>query len=150
MIKWTIWTIWTLLSSVLKKADKLNISLSLSLSPESSFTASAQAIASILYTEFETYTSKISATSHRGHWIKASAVKPCVTNIFCAKKWVLLSSINIIHTILSFYQNPHNLIVLDVTPPWIISSCVNINIQWYLLHTIWMVVPVVIWYRTWQ
>ena len=30
MIKWLIWTIWTLMSSVLKKADKLNLSLSLS------------------------------------------------------------------------------------------------------------------------
>ena len=29
MIKWLIWTIWTLMSSVLKKADKLNLSLSL-------------------------------------------------------------------------------------------------------------------------
>ena len=33
MIKRLIWTIWTLMSSVLKKADKLNLSLSLSLSP---------------------------------------------------------------------------------------------------------------------
>ena len=33
MIKWLIWTIWTLMSSVLKKADKLNLSLSLSLWP---------------------------------------------------------------------------------------------------------------------
>ena len=32
MIKWLIWTIWTPMSSVLKKADKLNLSLSLSLS----------------------------------------------------------------------------------------------------------------------
>ena len=30
MIKWLIWTIWTPMSSVLKKADKLNLSLSLS------------------------------------------------------------------------------------------------------------------------
>ena len=29
MIKWLVWTIWTLMSSVLKKADKLNLSLSL-------------------------------------------------------------------------------------------------------------------------
>ena len=32
MIKRLIWTIWTPVSSVLKKADKLNLSLSLSLS----------------------------------------------------------------------------------------------------------------------
>ena len=32
MIKRLIWTIWTLISSVLKKADKLNLSLSPSLS----------------------------------------------------------------------------------------------------------------------
>ena len=30
MIKWLIWTIWTAMSSVPKKADKLNLSLSLS------------------------------------------------------------------------------------------------------------------------
>ena len=36
MIKRLIWTIWTPMSSVLKKADKLNLSLSLSLPPESS------------------------------------------------------------------------------------------------------------------
>ena len=35
MIKGLIWTIWTTMSSVLKKADKLNLSLSLSLSATS-------------------------------------------------------------------------------------------------------------------
>ena len=123
MITRLIWTIWTLMSSVLKKADKLNLSLSLSLGPHlGSLTVPARpSAATVLTTKIDMFSFVVVAVSFISNriqvndtgtenhfvntWIHMTLKHCCILPVVTKEAIRLINDLSDISQIRHLYQN---------------------------------------------